>query len=221
MYAPGLPSGVLHLIFRWFDEWCKTLFLTDEMLTGLARWLRAAGHDTRAAPAGAADGALVALAASEGRLLLTRDRAILDRKAAVGLVLVLEGAGLNAWAMELACRIDLDWMAAPFTRCLLCNAPLEDPPRDYAAPRDAVGPVRWCPCCGKAYWRGGHVRRMERRLSEWGSATFRGRGDHGPNHCPAGLLSVEAGRAPPEGEIETGGPYAASRHRSDPGREEP
>lgn len=142
-------------------------FLTDEMLSGLARWLRAAGHDTARAPAGAADGALVALAAAENRLLLTRDRAILERKAAAGLVLVLDGEGVEAWAAELSTRLALDWWAAPFTRCLVCNTALVAAPDAAGLPPGANPPLRWCPACRKPYWRGGHVRRMEARLRRW------------------------------------------------------
>lgn len=165
--------------FHWFAAACKNCdgmacFLTDEMLAGLARWLRAAGYDTAQAPRGAADGALVALAAAEARLLITRDRAIVDRKAAAGLVLVLEGEGVDAWAAEMAAKAGVDWQRAPFTRCLLCNSVLAPAPAELAGalPPGArrEGPVRWCASCCKAYWRGGHVRRMEARLARWGRA---------------------------------------------------
>lgn len=147
-------------------------FLTDEMLAGLARWLRAAGYDTAQAPPGTADGVLVALAAAEARLLVTRDRAILERKAAAGLVLVLEGEGVDAWAAELAAKAGVDWQRAPFTRCLICNSLLVPAPPELAGALPAGvhrdGPVCWCQSCRKAYWRGGHVRRMEARLALWG-----------------------------------------------------
>lgn len=142
-------------------------FLTDEMLSGLARWLRAAGYDTTQAPAGELDGALVALAAAEARLLLTRDRAILERRQATGVAVVLAGEGLDAWAAELA-GLGLDWRRAPFTRCLICNTALVDAPAAVPLPAGAHPPVRWCPACRKPYWRGGHVRRMEARLIRWG-----------------------------------------------------
>jgi uncharacterized protein len=46
----------------------------DEVLARLARLLRAAGYDALQAEPGAPDGALLALAREEGRVLLTRDR---------------------------------------------------------------------------------------------------------------------------------------------------
>lgn len=147
-------------------------FLCDEMLTGLARWLRAAGYDTLAAPIGAADAHIVALAGAQRRLLLTRDRAILERRAATGIVLVLETGGLEGWAAELAARAGVDWRKAPFTRCLVCNTPLAPALAHQAiqVPEHSrhLGPVQWCATCRKPYWHGGHVRRMEARLARWG-----------------------------------------------------
>ena len=48
-------------------------FLADAMLGRLARWLRVLGYDTTYDP-GLTDPPLVALAAAEDRVLLTRDR---------------------------------------------------------------------------------------------------------------------------------------------------
>lgn len=146
-------------------------FLCDEMLTGLARWLRAAGHDTLAAPAGAPDSHLVALAGAQGRVLLTRDRAILSHRAADGIALMLEAASLDGWALELRHRLALDWMLEPFSRCLVCNTRLipAGPDRAALVPPDArhLGPIQVCGTCDRLYWRGGHVRRMEARLCRW------------------------------------------------------
>lgn len=150
-------------------------FLCDEMLAGLARWLRAAGYDTLRAETGESDGVLLAQARADGRLLLTRDRAILQRRAAPSLVVVLSGGELEAWARELASGLGLDWARAPFTRCLVCNTPLLLAPphaRDLV-PEDArqLVPLKWCPCCAKPYWPGGHVRRMQARLERWANGT--------------------------------------------------
>lgn len=146
--------------------------LCDEMLTSLGRWLRAAGHDTAIAGRGHDDGALVAWAAAEGRLLVTRDRAIAERRAPAAEVVVLAENGLEANAVELARRLDLDWLAAPFTRCLVDNAPLRpaEAGERRAVPAEARrlgGPLNACPACGRLYWPGSHVRRMRARLERW------------------------------------------------------
>jgi len=145
-------------------------FLCDEMLHGLARWLRAAGLDTAMAPPRRSDRSLLQQACVEGRLLLTRDRKLLEFREAPGQVLLLQGQGLEAWADELGAALPLDWQHAPFSRCLLCNVSLR--PADAATSpsippsvRAAGLPLRACPACGRRYWEGGHVRRMRARLA--------------------------------------------------------
>lgn len=146
-------------------------FLCDEMLIRLGRWLRAAGHDTEIAADGDADRALVDRARADGRWLLTRDRKLLEIRGAGDCVLLLRGDGTAACAAELGSRLAVDWLADPFSRCLLCNTELAAADRaDRAAlpprARDLGGPLRRCPTCGRLYWPGSHVRRMRRRLAE-------------------------------------------------------
>jgi uncharacterized protein with PIN domain len=149
-----------------------TLFLCDEMLKGLARWLRAAGYDTLVAPDGTPDAALLAAAAREGRLLLTRDRRLPEAAEGRRLVRLLPDENLDATALWLRQWLGVDWLLAPFTRCLVDNAPLRAagpveaaslPPRARALP----GRVTACPVCGRLYWEGSHVRRMRERLTHW------------------------------------------------------
>ncbi|MFC7553294.1 Mut7-C RNAse domain-containing protein [Pseudoroseomonas wenyumeiae] len=50
------------------------------------------------------------------------------------------------------------------------------PPRARLLP----GPFRACPCCGRVYWPGSHVRRMEERLRRWRMATEKAAGTKSP-----------------------------------------
>ena len=147
--------------------------LCDEMLAGLARWLRAAGHDAVMGPAGARDRDLLAQAEAEGRTFLTGDRSVTQIKTAAP-VWILPAAGLDAQAAALRAR-GLDWRFAPFTRCVMDNTPLEpaapaDLHRMPEQSRTLPGPRRACPACRRVYWPGGHVRRMEARLAAWAEA---------------------------------------------------
>jgi hypothetical protein len=140
------------------------IFLCDEMLGGLARWLRAAGYDAAMDRPGRLDRELVARARAENRLFLTRDRAILAHRASSGRVLLLAGHGLDDWAREMRERAGVDWLRRPFSRCLLCNEALTGHralPELYST----------CPSCGRLYWPGSHVRRMTARLAEWSRLT--------------------------------------------------
>ena len=145
--------------------------LCDEMLARLGRYLRAAGYDTAIGAAGEHDRALLARAIAEDRMLLTCDRAMLARRDAAGRVMVLPH-GLDPGARALGERLDIDWLAAPFTRCLVDNARLRPATRAEHArlperARAVGGPVRACPDCGRLFWPGSHVKRMADRLARW------------------------------------------------------
>jgi uncharacterized protein len=147
-------------------------FLCDEMLHGLGRWLRAAGYDTVIAAGGLPDRELAARCAEEGRILLTKDRDLATTAAGTAPVLLVPGNGIDKAAQALSAALDIDWQHAPFTRCIVDNRPLEAAPPDSAArvpksSRGAGGPLRVCPECGRLYWPGGHVRRMQQRLAAW------------------------------------------------------
>jgi uncharacterized protein with PIN domain len=142
------------------------------MLRGLGRWLRAAGHDTLIARPGTADQDLVAFARAERRIFLTCDRA-LGRLSGDDLqVVTLATEAPDQAAPELGARLGVDWLAAPFSRCLLDNAPLRgasdrQQERVPATARNGAGRILACPECGRVYWPGSHVRRMQARLERF------------------------------------------------------
>jgi uncharacterized protein with PIN domain len=149
--------------------------LCDEMLKGIGRWLRAAGYDTAIAASGASDDDLLAQARADDRVLLTCDRRLAGR-GAPGAVVLLSEEGLDQAAAELRLRLRIDWLHAPFSRCLLDNALLrEAAPAELARlperTRKGAGPMTVCPDCGRVYWPGSHVRRMRARLGRWRQAT--------------------------------------------------
>jgi hypothetical protein len=144
-------------------------FLCDEMLVRLARLLRAAGYDTYLASGGQSDAALLKLAREEGRMLVTRDKRL--AAAASPDSALVAGMGVQAEARSLAAQAPIQWDAAPFTRCVIDNAPLRDASPEQVARMPASaqagpGPFRACPACGRLYWPGSHVRRMSDRLAE-------------------------------------------------------
>ena len=148
-------------------------FLVDENAARLARWLRLLGYDTLSLP-GAGDAALVARAALEGRILLTRDRGIAVRRpVARGAVRAVLLCSDETWRQleQVVRACDLDPHGAPFTRCATCNGLLEAvsphearlhvPPFVAATQRQFTR----CPACGRFYWRGTHWRRVSDRLA--------------------------------------------------------
>jgi uncharacterized protein with PIN domain len=154
-------------------------FHCDEMLAHLARFLRAAGFDTRLASDGAPDRQILREAADEGRWLLTLDRNIMEHKLARDVAILLQQGTLDEHAEFLATRWNLDWLGQAFSRCLLDNAPLEEAnaahyARVPAESRPVAQVVKHCPECGRIYWRGSHFQRMRRRLAGWQE-----------RHCPS------------------------------------
>lgn len=139
-------------------------FLADAHLGALARRLRLLGFDTLLA-GDHPDHALAACAAAEDRILLSRDRALLEHR------LVRHGRFVRATRTaeqldEVARHYGLRARMHPFTRCLECNAPLVQASAGEVAaalpPRVAAEHHAFTRCtgCGRVYWPGTHWRRL-------------------------------------------------------------
>lgn len=152
-------------------------FLCDAMLAQLARWLRAAGYDALIAGERIADRALVARAIADERMILTRDRMLCEIRHARSRVWLLRDMPLAALAAEITPHFRIDWLARPFSRCLVCNVELSAAPElaRRRLPADllaTIGEIHHCRQCDRLYWPGSHVRRMLRRLSRWQAGDF-------------------------------------------------
>ncbi len=143
-------------------------FVVDSMLGRLARWLRAMGYDT-VYVRHVRDGDLLALARSEGRILLTRD-ARLARSVGEGEAYLVRAERLEAQLDEVVAACGLEPGPGLLSRCLECNHLLTSlrpdalhgriPPHILASHREFSG----CPACGRIYWEGSHAQRMRDRL---------------------------------------------------------
>jgi uncharacterized protein len=135
-------------------------FVCDVHLGTLARRLRLLGFDTRYDPAWD-DAALATIAAGEGRILLSRDRGLLKRRAVVHGYLP-RSDDPDTQAIEVVHRFGLGPHLAPSTRCVRCNgllapvalADVHDrvPPRTRAA----IDTYARCTACEQLYWPGSH-----------------------------------------------------------------
>jgi uncharacterized protein with PIN domain len=150
----------------------EILFLCDEMLQRLGRWLRAAGYDTAIADTGTDDRLLLQQANREGRLLLTRDRHLALFRNGQSRVALLERNELTGGVAEISERFSINWLLKPFSRCLECNTPLI-PATALQRALLPEGALRlseracYCPHCDKLYWEGSHVRRMRHTLENF------------------------------------------------------
>lgn len=144
-------------------------FLADAMLGRLARWLRAIGADTLQLPVHTPDHVIVARAHAEDRVVLTRDRHLLRELRPARSFEVKSDVPLEQ--LESVVRhFALGRPHELLTRCLVDNTPLAILAGPHAMSlmppkaRGLAGVVRRCATCGRVYWRGSHVRRMEAAL---------------------------------------------------------
>jgi uncharacterized protein with PIN domain len=144
-------------------------FACDVMLGRLARWLRASGHDVFYANS-IPRSSLLRVAREEGRTVITRAGNYRELSE-IPPCLIVAGDGLDE-QLEQVYRAfpKLDPFAQFLTRCMECNAPLEeiekDDFRDLIPPKALLieGRFSRCPACGKLLWPGSHVKRMRERL---------------------------------------------------------
>jgi uncharacterized protein with PIN domain len=137
-------------------------FLLDVHLGALARRMRLVGLDT-AYHRDAGDPELVDEAVAQRRVLLTRDRGLLRRRALPAGAYV-RGDRADEQLADVVQRFAPT--LAPWTRCPACNGPLRPAALDEVADRLEPGTRRTytrfshCPGCGRVYWQGAHARRL-------------------------------------------------------------
>jgi uncharacterized protein len=145
-------------------------FVADGHLGKLTRNLRLLGFDV-AYSGRADDRELLDIMARENRALLTRDRRLLMHS------IVQHGyyprsQNADEQTVEVLRRFDLVKMIAQFTRCLRCNAQLQD-----AAKTDVIEELkpltklyydefRRCPACKQIYWSGSHFAKMQKTIED-------------------------------------------------------
>jgi uncharacterized protein with PIN domain len=145
-------------------------FAVDCMLGKLAKWLRILGFDAVFFPA-IADDELLHLALKEGRVLLTRDTALLERARAIDTLFITN----DDWRLQLQQVLDgknLRSRCRPYSRCLECNVGLK--PISKARARNLVTPFVYetaedfslCPECGRVFWKGSHHEDMQRMIEQ-------------------------------------------------------
>jgi uncharacterized protein with PIN domain len=144
-------------------------FVADKMLGRLARWLRIIGQDVAYGPELSGAG-LLRIARQEGRLILTRDRAVAKRNPPP--YLMIRSDHFREQLKQVIEECGIDPAKDVFSRCLECNAALESiakpavegrvPPYVFATQEKYSS----CPKCRRIYWPATHQERM---LAELGS----------------------------------------------------
>jgi uncharacterized protein len=143
-------------------------FVTDAMLGKLTKWLRVMGIDV-VYGRDIGDEQVLQCAASEGRVLLTRDRRLMRRQGLARRVFIEsdyyhEQVRQVVQAFHLANRIEV------FSRCIRCNTPLQTIAKEVVAGRvpsyvfATQMAFKHCTACDHLYWGGTHRDNMLRQL---------------------------------------------------------
>jgi hypothetical protein len=143
-------------------------FAVDRMLGRLARMLRLLGYDALYANNLTAV-QLLAIGQSGERVILTRGETA-QRFPRLDNVVSLKSDYPPEQLREVVKQFGLDTASGLWTRCMLCNAPIDRVEKSAVEGLVDAKILRlyeeFCRCtgCGKVYWRGSHVDRMTRNL---------------------------------------------------------
>lgn len=146
-------------------------FVADKMLGRLARWLRVIGQDVTYGPHLSGYG-LIRAARREGRLILTRNRALVRRHPPD--YLLIESDRFREQLKQVVGVCKLDPLKDAFTRCVECNGELQPVTKD--AVEGKVPPYVFstqekfsvCPTCRRLYWPATHQQKMVEELKAMG-----------------------------------------------------
>lgn len=142
----------------------KISFAVDANVGKLARLLRMAGFDTSFDQT-TDDEPLAEKARQEERILLTKDRALLKRKAVIHGRLIRSIMPYDQ-LREVILVYNLRGITKPFSRCLCCNEILQPvAKKDIIArleplTRKYFADFHICPACERIYWPGSHRDKM-------------------------------------------------------------
>lgn len=139
-------------------------FVLDTHLGKLANYLRMLGFDAFYQN-NFKDDTLTDISVNKRRILLTRDRGLLKRSIVTHGYLV-RNEQARKQLKEVLQRFDLLDAIKPFSRCMRCNAMLEnvdfDMVKEKVPPRvrQNIREYKQCQSCGQVYWKGTHHRGM-------------------------------------------------------------
>jgi len=140
-------------------------FAADMMVGRLARWLRILGYDTLYDPEKPVQEWIPAVLADD-RILLTRNRKIAGQLPEKNYYFVAPNDPREQLCAILE-KFQLDTEHFVFRLCVSCNVRVVSIAKETVLGR--VPPLVFethhefwqCPSCGKIYWRGSHLKRVE------------------------------------------------------------
>jgi len=146
-------------------------FIVDRMLGRLAKGLRMLGYDT-VYYRGDNAYQMIKLAREEDRVILTRNAKLIPKRSEDRLVRIMEDKTPLQLKELIQKKVISLYEENLFSRCLLCNIPLDKIPREEAKGKvpDFIfyqqKEFSRCPRCLRIYWQGSHQENMQKKVKE-------------------------------------------------------
>ena len=146
-------------------------FIVDRMLGRLAKELRMLGYDT-VFYRGDNAYQMIKLAREEDRVILTRNAKLIPKRSEDRLVRIMEDKTPLQLKELIQKKVISLYEENLFSRCLLCNIPLDKIPREEAKGKvpDFIfyqqKEFSRCPRCLRIYWQGSHQENMQKKVKE-------------------------------------------------------
>ena len=147
-----------------------SLFVLDAHLGKLAKYLRMLGFDTLYR-SDIDDNEIISVAGKEKRIILTRDKRLLNSKE-VSRGYFVRSIEKHEQLREVVKKFDLNSQFKSFTRCMTCNTILVNVDKEEIHDKVDKDILRifdeffYCKHCDKVFWKGSHFMRMEAYIRE-------------------------------------------------------
>ena len=145
--------------------------IVDQMLGSLAKWLRLLGVDTYFTKNTIMDEALLQIAKSENRILITRDKELIIRATKHKIPNIsIHSTDIDKQLRTVLNQLPIDTRKL-FSRCTICNTPVHSVekmsvkqfiPKKILSKKDEYW---YCPTCNKYYWQGSHYEKIREKIS--------------------------------------------------------
>jgi uncharacterized protein len=144
----------------------KTRFITDSNLGNIVKYMRLLGFDLYY-DAALSDREIIKISNHEKRIILTKSSKLLKFKDVTHAIFIRPGT-TEEQVNRIIDHLDIRDRAKPFSRCLLCNGPIDSVAKDMvidqipSKTRSFCDEYTQCRCCGKIYWKGTHFIKMQK-----------------------------------------------------------
>ena len=145
-------------------------FLCDQMLGTLTKWLRIYGFDTCFVNSEIDDAKLLEIAIEENRILITRDKILIQRARKENLnTIEIKTTDVDEQISFVLGDIKTDKKKV-LSRCILCNTEIEKINKEEVkgkVPERVFNNNEkfWhCKKCNKIYWKGSHYEKMFEKI---------------------------------------------------------